>query len=297
MNSKCLVILGLGYSAKAIAHCAEAEGFGVIGTTRSIDTKEKLQRQGFNVTLYTGDEAAPPLRQALPKASHVLCSAPPILTAQACPLLAAIKPFFSANLKWLAYLSTIGVYGNQEGGWVDETTPPAPTSPRTRRRVETENAWLQAGETLGVPTAIFRLGGIYGPGRSPLDRVRAGTARRIIKPGQVFNRIHVADIADAVTTAALTCASGIYNSADDEPAPPQTVVEFASDLLHLAPPPEVPFDSAELSPMARSFYSDNKRIRNEKFKSLLGGKLRFPSYREGLTAILQQEQAAPTSGL
>lgn len=296
MKSKRLVILGLGYCGQAIAVRAKAEGFAVIGTTRSSDKQKKLQQAGFDVALFTGDTVSPSLQTALEAASHILCSAAPVLTAQECSLLTAIKPHFGPNLRWLAYLSTIGVYGNQNGGWVDETTPPAPTSTRTKRRVETENAWICAGRAVNVPTALFRLGGIYGPGRSPFDKIRAGTARRIVKPGQVFNRIHVADIADALTKAALAGASGIYNGADDEPTPPQTVVEFASHLLGVAPPLEEPFEQADLSPMARSFYSDNKRIRNAKIKALLGGHMHFPSYRDGLADILRQELSARTTG-
>lgn len=291
MTSNTLVILGLGYSAQYIANKAAAEGFKVVGTTRTAEKQHTLKDRGHKALIFDGETVSTGLTAALKSASHVLCSAAPGVTGSGCSVLTAVEPYFGERLSWLGYLSTIGVYGNQDGDWVDEETAPAPTSPRTERRIEAEAAWLEAGQARGLPVALFRLGGIYGPGRSPLDKIRAGTSRRIIKEGQVFNRIHVADIANAVCTAAQAGLSGTFNGADDEPAPPQDVITYASELLGVEPPPEIPFESAELSGMARSFYGDNKRIKNDKIKALIGGKMAFPTYREGLASLLADEKA------
>ena len=183
------------------------------------------------------------------------------------------------------------MYGDRGGAWVSETDPVAPTLPRTRRRVAAEAAWLASG----LPAHIFRLAGIYGPGRgrNALEAVRAGTARRIVKPGQVFGRVHVDDIVQVLRASIAKPNPGaVYNVADDEPAPPQDVIAFACALLGAQPPPEVPYEQADLSPMARSFYADSRRIRNQRIKRELGVRLRFPSYREGLAAILEQETRA-----
>ena len=187
------------------------------------------------------------------------------------------------TLRWIGYLSTVGVYGDQGGRWVDETTPTKPNSERTAARVEAEAAWLRLGEEIGVPTHVFRLAGIYGPGRSAFDKLIAGTARRIKKDGQVFSRIHVEDIGNVLEASiANRDAGAIYNVADDEPAAPDAVVAYAAKLLGVAPPPEVDFADADLSPMARSFYEGSRRIANTRIKSELGVKLRYPTYREGL---------------
>ncbi len=194
--------------------------------------------------------------------------------------LAAAKP------KALVYLSTVGVYGDHGGAWVDETSECRPVSKRARLRVAAEEEWRRFSEETGVPVAILRLAGIYGPGRGPFEKIRAGTARRIVKPGQVFNRIHVGDIAQIVEAAFERRASGIFNGVDDEPAPPEDVLLYAAELLGVPPPPEVAFEAAELSPMARSFYGESKRVRNDKIKRELGVTLAYPTYREGLKAIL-----------
>ena len=181
------------------------------------------------------------------------------------------------SLEWIGYLSTVGVYGHQEGRWVDETTPPKPNSERTEARVEAEQAWLEFGEEIGVPMQVFRLAGIYGPGRSVFDKLIAGTARRVKKDGQVFSRIHVEDIASVLEASmAKPRAGAIYNVADDEPAAPDEVVAYAAELIGVDPPPEVHFDDADLSPMARSFYEGSRRIGNQRIKSELGVKLRYP---------------------
>jgi nucleoside-diphosphate-sugar epimerase len=193
-------------------------------------------------------------------------------------------------LAWAGYLGTTGVYGDRGGEWVDEASPVAPTMPRTRRRVAAEGRWLASG----LPVHLFRLAGIYGPGpaRNPLDAVRSGTARRIVKPGQMFGRIHRDDIVQVLCASIARPNPGaIYNLADDEPAPPQDVVAYACALLGTAPPPEIPYEEADLSPMARSFYADNRRICNARIKEELGVILRYPTYREGLESLLAAEEA------
>lgn len=192
----------------------------------------------------------------------------------------------ASGLRWIGYLSTVGVYGDAKGGWVDEDSPLAPTSPRSVQRMQAEKAWIELGRLGEKPVAVFRLSGIYGPGRSAIDNLKEGTARRIIKPGQVFNRIHVDDIAATLLAAiAHPDAGGIFNVTDDEPAPPQDVIAFAARLLGVPPPPEIAYQDAELSPMARSFYSDNKRVNNTRIKSDIGVRLAYPTFREGIAAI------------
>ena len=196
-----------------------------------------------------------------------------------------------STLDWVGYLSTVGVYGNSAGAVVDESAQPHPNNERTRARVVAESAWLALGEEMGRPAQVFRLAGIYGPGRSALDKLRAGTARRIVKPGQVFNRIHVEDIASVLEASiARPRAGAIYNVADDEPAPPEDVVTYAAELLGIEPPPEVPFEEADLTPMARSFYGDSRRISNALIKSELGVRLAYPNYREGLKALAERRE-------
>jgi nucleoside-diphosphate-sugar epimerase len=191
-----------------------------------------------------------------------------------------------STLAWIGYLSTVGVYGNAAGAIVDETAELHPNNERTRARVVAESGWLALGETTGRPVQVFRLAGIYGPGRSALDKLRAGTARRIVKPGQVFNRIHVEDIASVLEASiARPRAGAIYNVADDEPAPPEDVIAYGAELLGIEPPPEIPFEDADLTPMARSFYGDSRRISNARIKSELGVTLAYPNYREGLRAL------------
>ncbi len=200
-----------------------------------------------------------------------------------------------SSLAWIGYLSTVGVYGDQQGNWVDETTRTLPNSARTEARVEAEQAWLAFGAEIGVPVHVFRLAGIYGPGRSVFDKLRDGTARRVKKDGQVFSRIHVEDIAGVLEASiARPRAGAIYNVADDEPAAPGDVVAYAAELIGVSPPPEVPFEEADLTPMARSFYEGSRRIANTRIKSELGVELRYPTFREGLAALL--EETPPSRG-
>jgi nucleoside-diphosphate-sugar epimerase len=228
---------------------------------------------------------------ALRQADHVLVSVPPGPDGDR--VLACHGPDIAAMtaLQWLGYLSTTGPYGDRQGGWVDETTPPVPSTERGQRRLDAENAWLALYCSDGVPVHIFRLAGIYGPGRNQLADVAAGKARRVVKPGQVFSRIHVDDIAAVVVASmARPRAGAIYNVCDDEAAPPQDVVTHAAALLGVDPPPEIPFAEAALSPMARSFFADSKRVRNDLIKSELGVELAYPTYRDGLAALLSSVQ-------
>jgi nucleoside-diphosphate-sugar epimerase len=286
-NARRLFCFGLGYSAAALARDLKREGWSIAGTARAPDKAEELARLGYETFVFDGSPPSPALVRGLEQATHVLLSIPP--EADGDPVLRHCSEVLAAapTLEWIGYLSTIGVYGDHKGGWVDETTPPDPASPRAARRIEAEEAWLSHGRRTGVRTVVFRLAGIYGPGRSAIDKLRDGTAQRIIKPGQVFNRIHVDDIAGALKASIAGRGKfDVYNVADDEPAPPQDVVSYAADLLQMPPPPEIPFAAAKLSPMAASFYGENRRASNERLHRDLGLELKFPSYREGLRSIL-----------
>jgi nucleoside-diphosphate-sugar epimerase len=286
--SRRLFCFGLGYTALALARCLAAEGWRIAGTTRAPDKQARLAAAGFDVHLFDRDRPLEDPAVAIAGASHVLTSIPPDEAGD--PVLAHHLADLRqcATMAWVGYLGTTGVYGDRAGAWVDEAAAVAPTMPRTRRRVAAENHWLASG----LPVHVFRLAGIYGPGpgRNALAAVRTGSARRIVKPGQVFGRVHVEDIAQVLRASIARPNPGaIYNVADDEPAPPQDVIAFACALLGVAPPPEVPYEQAELSPMARSFYADSRRVCNERIKRELGVKLRYPTYRDGLRAILAAE--------
>lgn len=282
-----LLCFGFGYSAMALAHRLAAKGWDVSGTVRSADRAEAIQAAGFTPVLFSGDEPRADVQTAILGATHFLVSTPPgnkgdpVLRHHQAHLIDA------PDLKWLGYLSTVGVYGNWDAAWVSEEDEPRPVSERSHARVAAERAWLDLATTHGLPVHIFRLAGIYGPRRNALENMTKGTARRIHKPGQVFNRIHVEDIA-AVLEASISKPNpgAIYNVTDDEPSPPQDVVAFAADLLGLTPPPLIPFEEAGLSPLGRSFYGENKRVKNSRIKSELGVVLTYPTYREGLAAIL-----------
>lgn len=273
-----LLSLGHGYSAAALAARLLAQGWRVIGTTRNPARAEALLAVGVEPLLWPGD-----LAPALAEATHILASAAPDEAGD--PFLqAATVSLRAARPQWLGYLSTTAVYGDHQGAWVDETTPVTPQSVRARQRVLAEQQWLASG----LPAHIFRLAGIYGPGRGPFEKVRDGSARRIIKAGQVFSRIHVEDIAETLLASMARPNPGaVYNVCDDDPAPPQDVLSHAAALLGLPEPPAVPYEAADMTPMARSFYAESKRVRNDRIKSELGVKLRFPDYRAGLAAMLK----------
>ncbi len=281
-----LFCFGLGYSAEALAKRLAAKGWVVAGTSRDPANIERLRREGYKVVRFTGDAGNVELIAALEGTTHLLHSIPP--GSDGDPVLRHYRAEIAdlPTLGWIGYLSTVGVYGNSAGAMVDEATQPRPNNERTRARVVAENAWLALGEETGRPAQVFRLAGIYGPGRSALDKLRAGTARRVIKPGQVFNRIHVDDIAMVLEASiARPRAGAIYNVADDEPAPPEDVITYGAELLGMEPPPEVAFEEADLTPMARSFYGGSRRISNALIKSELGVRLAHPNYREGLKAL------------
>lgn len=198
----------------------------------------------------------------------------------------------SDTLEWIGYLSTTGVYGDRGGAWVDEDSPPDPGTERSRRRLAAEMAWEETARSTGVPLQIFRLSGIYGPGRSVVDRVRDGTARRLERPGLVFNRVHVDDVAGVVLAGMEhPRETGVFNVSDDLPTPPQDPIVHAARLLGVEPPPETPVDEADLSSVGRSFYDENKRVRNQRLESALGHRLRYPTYREGLAALVDGSAA------
>ena len=276
---KTLLSLGHGYSAQALARLLIPQGCRVIGTTRSPANAASLRAQGVEPVLWQDD-----LSGLLAQSTHVLSSIAPDESGD--PVLRRYAgQIAKAPLRWVGYLSTTAVYGDHQGGWVDETTPLTPTTARGAARVAAEQAW----SALGLPLHIFRLAGIYGPGRGPFEKVRDGTARRIIKPGQVFSRIHVDDIAQVLLASINRPEpAAVYNVCDDDPAPPEDVLSHAAHLLGLPDPPEVLYETAAMTPMARSFYAESKRVRNDRIKTALGVRLRFPTYREGLAGLLAQ---------
>lgn len=273
---KNMLILGLGYSAEVLARRLLATDWAVSGTTRSASRASELAAMGVNPILLPAD-----LAHAMACASHLLISAAP--DANGDPFLQSGLDLTSSRFQWVGYLSTTAVYGNHDGAWVDEDSPLNPATPRAAQRILAEGQWLATG----LPVHIFRLAGIYGPGRGPFEKVRDGSARRIIKPGQVFSRIHVEDIATVLQASIAAPNPGrAYNLCDDEPADPADIIGEAARLLGLPLPPAVPFEEANLSPMARSFYLDNKRVRNDRIKTELGVSLTHPRFRDGLRAIL-----------
>ncbi|WP_229726029.1 SDR family oxidoreductase [Frigidibacter albus] len=281
-----LLSLGHGYSAQALARLLLPQGWRIIGTTRSAAKAEALRATGIEPLIWPGTPIAP----ALAEATHLLTSIAPEEDGD--PVLAAHRDEIAAapHIAWAGYLSTTGVYGDHAGGWVDEECVLAPATRRGKARVLAEAEWQSLAAASGLPLHIFRLAGIYGPGRGPFAKVRDGTARRIIKPGQVFSRIHVDDIAQVLAASIVHPAPGtVYNVCDDEPAPPEDVIAHAATLLDLPLPPALRYDEAEMSPMARSFYAESKRVRNDRIKQGLGVKLLYPGYREGLAALLAAE--------
>ncbi|MEM9797692.1 MAG: SDR family oxidoreductase [Pseudomonadota bacterium] len=285
-----LLSFGHGYSARALTPRLLVEGWEVIGTTRSAEKAEALAAEGVTPVIFGA-----PLEAAISRADHLLVSAGP--TEEGDPVLSAFSPLLETYLRrmrWVGYLSTTGVYGDHGGGWVDEETPLTPTTRRGCWRVAAEAAWQDLAAQTDAPLHIFRLAGIYGPGRGPFAKVRAGTARRIVKPGQVFSRIHVEDIARVLWASIQRPHAGaVYNLCDDMAAPPEDVIGYAADLLGVPVPPDEDFETAEMTPMARSFYAESKRVRNDRIKSELGVRLRYPDYRVGLRALLQESRNAP----
>ncbi len=293
-ESNRLFCFGYGYCCDYLGHAlVQAGGWDIYGTTRDLEKRALLTERGITAYIFDWESPLADPTAALENTTHLLISTPPGDEGDPSFLAHAKDILKLPNLQWVGYLSTTSVYGDRDGGWVDETSERRPTSKRGSRRKKAEDQWLSLCETQGLPIHIFRLAGIYGPGRSALDSIRAGMARRIEKPGHAFSRIHVEDIVRVLQASmAAPNPGGIYNIADDEAAPSHDVIAHACELLGRPVPPLVPIDEADLSPMARSFYNDNKRIRNEKMKVELGGELKYKTYREGLKGCLDAEEYA-----
>ncbi len=279
-----LFSFGHGYSARAVSRRLDPKTWRIIGTTRDPQQLEAIRASGAEPCVWPGE------RPDLDGVTHLLISTAP--NAEGDPVLAGLRDDIVAHagqFEWVGYLSTTAVYGDHQGNWVDETTPATPTAERGRWRVRAEQQWR---DIPGLPLHIFRLAGIYGPGRGPFSKLKRGGLRRIIKPGQVFSRIHVDDIAQVLTASMAKPNPGvIYNVCDDEPVPPQDVIGYAAELQGLPLPPAVPFDEADLTPMARSFYNENKRVRNDRIKDELGITLLYPDYRVGLEALMSDQNS------
>ena len=279
-----LLSFGHGYSAQALSKLLLTMGWKITGTTRDPAKLDMLRNTGVTPVLWHSSD----VKSALTEATAILISTSPGESGDPVFLtygadIAKIAP----RLNWFGYLSTSGVYGDFKGDWVDENTPVSPTTQRGKMRLLAEQQWKSIAD---LPLHIFRLAGIYGPDRGPFAKVRAGTAQRVNKPGQVFSRIHVDDITQTLSASILSPnPAGIYNLCDDDPAPPQDVIGYAAELLGLPMPPLISFEKADLSPMARSFYAENKRIRNDRIKKDLGVSLKYPSYKQGLKNLLETE--------
>jgi uncharacterized protein YbjT (DUF2867 family) len=280
-----LLCFGLGFSARVLAARLAAKGWRISATSRSEAGAASITALGYNGLVFDG--SAPLAAKALDGVTHVVVSAPP--GADGDPVLKRMSGEFglrASQFHWVSYLSTTGVYGDHAGALVTEDTPLTPNTERGHKRLLAETQWLDVWRQHGLPVHIFRLAGIYGPGRNQLLSLLDGSAKRVIKPGQVFSRIHVEDIATILEASIAHPDPGrAYNVCDDEAAPPQDVVAFGAELLGLPVPPDTPFDEATLSPMARSFYADSKRVSNERVKRELGVELTYPTYREGLRSI------------
>ena len=282
--TKTLLSIGHGFSARALSLHLLKQGWRVIGTTRKPEKAETLQAEGVEPLLWPCD-----LRPSLEQATHVLTSAGPDEAGD--PILREARSAIvdaAPHLEWVGYLSTTGVYGDHDGGWVDEDSALDPATERGKRRVKAEREWL---DIEGLPVHVFRLAGIYGPGRGPFAKLRRGVAQRVIKKNQIFSRIHVDDIAQVLLASINNPNPGrVYNVCDNDPQPPEVVIEYAAKLLGMEPPPEVPFEDAVMSPMARSFYSDSKRVRNDRIKDELGVDLKYPDFKSALHAMLEDER-------
>ena len=279
-----LLCFGFSHSAQALAARLDKQAWKLSATSRNPEGITEIDAQGFRGLLFDCK------LQITPDVTHLLISAPPDENGDpVLRLFQAQLQKLSKQLQWVGYLSTTGVYGNRGGEWVDEESSLEPNTARGHRRLEAEQSWLKLQSEHELPVHLFRLAGIYGPGRNQLLTVLNGSAKRIVKPGQIFSRIHVEDIAGVLAASIAKPNPGrAYNVCDDEPCPPQEVVEYAANLLGLPLPPEIPFEQAQLSPMARSFYADSKRVSNTRIKNELGYQLLYPNYREGLLALKSQ---------
>ncbi|MBY4631002.1 SDR family oxidoreductase [Rhizobium croatiense] len=281
-----VMIFGCGYSGAAIAKAFAGEKVRVSGTTRSADKVEALGANGIDAFLFDGETMDEDLRRALESVTHLVQSIAPGKADPLLRLLGEDSARLLPRLEWIGYLSTVGVYGDHKGAWVSEETPCVPVSGRSKERLEAEQGWLAMGRERGVPAAVLRLSGIYGPGRNAFCNLDKGTARRLIKKDQVFNRIRVEDIGAATRFLSERGLGGIYNLTDDRPGPPQDVIVEAARLMGVEPPPEQAFETAELTPMARTFYGENKRVSNAKLKAA-GFAFSFPAYPMSLAQLWQ----------
>ncbi|PDT04034.1 NAD(P)-dependent oxidoreductase [Rhizobium chutanense] len=281
-----VMIFGCGYSGTAIAKALAGDGVRVSGTTRSPDKMDVLGQNGIEAFLFDGETMEAGLVQALADVTHLVQSIAPGKADPLLRLLGEDGASLLPSLEWIGYLSTVGVYGDHKGAWIDEETPCVPVSGRSKERLEAEAGWLAVGRQRGVPAAVLRLSGIYGPGRNAFCNLEKGTARRLIKKDQVFNRIRVEDIGAATRFLSEHGLSGIYNVTDNRPGPPQDVIVEAARLMGVEPPPEQAFETAELTPMARTFYGENKRVSNAKLKAA-GFELSFPDYPMSLAQLWQ----------
>jgi nucleoside-diphosphate-sugar epimerase len=289
-----ILLLGAGYSARAFARLQRSRAGAIFGTTRSSERSGALRGDGIEPLIFDGDAIGREMADALKRTTHLVLSAAPESGKES----EASDPFLPhvetglrnamPDLRWVGYLSTVGVYGDHGGAWVDEESACRPVSRRSVERLAAERAWQRAAERESVPLAVLRLAGIYGPGRNALANLAAGTARRIVRSGQIFNRIHVGDIAGALSLLAEKEMGGVFNLADGEPSPAEDVVTFAAGLMGVEPPPEIPFDRAEMTPMARSFYGENKRVSNRKIKEA-GYAFAWPDYRTALTRMWAED--------
>lgn len=285
-----VMIFGCGYSGQAIAAEFKRDGAKVFGTARTTEKVAELSLKDIGGFVFDGGPFSDELLAELKEITHLVQSIPP--GAEGDPLLKLMKGRFAEfcpRLEWVGYLSTVGVYGDHDGNWVTEETPGDPVQGRSVERVDTEGAWVAEGKVAGVPVAVLRLSGIYGPGRNAFVNLARGTARRIIKKDQVFNRIRVEDIGGAALFLAKRKMGGIYNVTDDEPGPAQDVIVEAARLMGIEPPPEQDFETAEMTPMARSFYGANKRVSNAKIRAA-GFEFRFPNYRMSLAEMWSTER-------
>tara|TARA_Y100001936_G_scaffold152690_1_gene148923 strand:+ start:2053 stop:2931 length:879 start_codon:yes stop_codon:yes gene_type:complete len=281
-----LFCFGFGFAAQALAERLLRKNWSVSGTYR--DTDKKVFFKNVPTFSFDGTQASEEVFAALSEATHLLISIPPQTSGDVVLKYFTTHIAGNKNLQWIGYISSTGVYGDTKGEWVDELSPLKPATELNFRRVQSESAWLKMAKENDCPVMIFRCVGIYGPGRNLLISVKQGRARRIEKPGLVFSRIHVADLAQILEASIQKPKSGeIYNVCDDEPAPPSEAAEYAFKLLKISPPPLIPFDSADLSEIARGFYKNCKRVSNKKIKEELGVILKYPNYRIGLDAILK----------
>lgn len=294
MTQKKLFCFGYGYTANYLGHALSEQGdWAIGGTTRESERRDEMRARGINAHLFDYHVPLPDPKLVLDGVTHLLISTPPDDDGDPAFLAHGHDIFNLPSLEWIGYLSTTGVYGDRDGEWVDETTEIRPSTQRGSRRASAENQWLSLLESHGLPTHVFRLAGIYGPGRSALDSIRAGIARRIDKPGHTFSRIHVEDIVQIVMASMMQPHPGsIYNVVDDLPAPSHEVIEYASQLMGRPSLPLVPFEKADLAPITMSFYSDNRRVKNDKIKQELGISLKYPDYKTGLQGCMEAENYA-----